>query len=73
MNVTVSLEKGKAFGTLDRTIISGQVDGYTVYSATKTGDTWEFNLSGNRSNNKEYFVAIQEAMAQVHEEVEKVG
>lgn len=73
MNVTVSVDKGKAFGIMDRTIISGEVDGQTVYSATKTGDSWEFNLAGLYTNEKERVVAIQEAMAQVHEKVQEIG
>lgn len=67
-NVSVSVSESVAF-TLPRITIYGLVGGSIVYAAQKTGDKWEFNLSGQFNSDHAQMMAIQEAMAQVHEKM----
>ena len=70
--VSVVVSESVAF-TMPRITIEGKVNGRTLYTAQKTGEVWEFNLSGMHSRDAEMFFAIQEAMAQVNERVKQIA
>lgn len=70
--VSVVVSSSVAF-TMPRITIEGKVDGHTLYTAEKTGDTWDFNLSGMKAKDAKLFLAIQEVMEQVHERVKQIS
>lgn len=72
-HVSVDVSHGKAYTVLDRTIIRGFVDYEVVYTATKTGDNWEFSIDPIDTTDFELMNAIREAIYQVNLEVEKTG